>query len=169
MTWVHSSVFSVQEASISQAAAKQPFYGATPTSSLKGEQEKKHKRTKNHSTSTLSVTSLKEVGGACKLYYEHFVFLCSWVSVWMLLALYEHLNLLPDRTNIQGKEHGQRAEHSFVPRPRSAFHRLQYKQAEPGNEAMFSLCRTRGEPGNEARLSFCRTQGETGNEARLNT
>ena len=64
----------------------------------------------------------------------------------MLLALYEHLNLLPDRTNIQGKEHGQRAEHSLVPRRRPAFHRLQYEQAEPGNEAMFSLCRTRGEP-----------------------
>ena len=49
----------MQEASISQAAAKQPFYGATPTSSPKGERRKK--RTKNHSTSTLSVTSLKEV------------------------------------------------------------------------------------------------------------
>ena len=54
-----SSVLCVQEASISHAAAKQPFYGATPTSSPKV--MRKPNRSKNPSTSTVSVTSLKEV------------------------------------------------------------------------------------------------------------
>ena len=48
-----------EETSISRAAEKKPFYGTTPTSTPKAEQNKKFKRTKYNSS---SVPSLREVG-----------------------------------------------------------------------------------------------------------
>ena len=49
-----------EDTSISRAAEKKPFYGATPTSTPKAEQKRKFKRTKYNST---SASSLREVGG----------------------------------------------------------------------------------------------------------